>query len=93
MGGALPVLIPCWINSVYPISDEDLENTPVTVHKNTIAAKYEPADVKSVVNKLIRTAQGVKVSPGLDLPEHLTELYNKSSKALSESDSRKLKEF
>jgi hypothetical protein len=29
----------------------------------------------------------------LDLPEHLTELYNKSLKALSESESRKLKEF
>ena len=33
------------------------------------------------------------MSPGIDLPGHLTELYNKSSKALSESDSRKFKEF
>jgi hypothetical protein len=42
----------------------------VTVHKNTIAAKLEPADIKAVVSKLIRRPEGVNVSPGLDLPEH-----------------------
>ena len=37
MGGALPVLIPCWINSVYPISDEDLENTSWNFNKNSLS--------------------------------------------------------
>ena len=70
----------------------NFSHQPVTVYKNTIAAKYEHADVKTVVNKPIRV-HDVNVLPGLDLSEHLTELYNKSSKALSESDSRKFKEF
>ena len=80
-------------SNVIPLRVVNFSHQPVTVHKNTIATKFEPADVKVVVNKLIRRVQGVNVSPGLDLPEHLTELYNNSSKALSESDSRKLKEF
>ena len=79
-------------SNVIPLRVVNFSHQPVTVHKNTIATTFEPADVKVVVNKLIRRAQGVKVSPGVDLPEHLTELYNKSSKPLSESDSRKLKE-
>ena len=76
-----------------PLIVANFSHQPVTVHKNTIAAKFEPVDVKAVVDKPIRRVQCVNVSPGLYLPEHLTELYNKSSRALSESYSRKLKEF
>ena len=80
-------------SNVIPLRVVNFSRQPVTVHKNTIATKFEPVDAKVVVNKLIRRVEGVNVSPGLDLPEYLTELYNKSSKALSESDSRKRKEF
>jgi len=79
-------------SNVIPLRVANFSHQPVTVYKNTIAAKYEHADVKTVLNKPIRV-HDVNVLPGLDLSEHLTELYNKSSKALSESDSRKLKSF
>ena len=80
-------------SNVIPLRVANFSHQPVTVHKNTIAAKFEPADVKAVINNPIRRVHGVHVSPGLDLPEHLTEMYNKSSKSLTESDGRTLKEF
>ena len=67
-------------SDVIPLRVANFSHQPVTVHKNTIAAKFEPADVKAVVNKPIRRVHGVNVSPGLDLPEHLTESYKKKLK-------------
>ena len=71
-------------SNVIPLRVSNFSHQPVTVHRNTIAAKFEPADVRAVVNRPITRVHCVNVSPGLDLPEHLTELYNKSSKASSD---------
>ena len=69
-------------SNVIPLRVANFSHQPVTVHKNTIAAKFEPDDVRTVVNKPIRRVHGVNVSPVLDLPDHLTELYNKAQKHL-----------
>ena len=71
-------------SNVIPLRVSNCSHQLVTVHRNTIAAKFEPADVRAVVNKPITRVLCVNVSPGLDLPEHLTELYNKSLKASSD---------
>ena len=71
-------------SNVIPLRVSNCSHQLVTVHRNTIAAKFEPADVRAVVNKPITRVHCVNVSPGLDLPEHLTELYNKSLKASSD---------
>jgi hypothetical protein len=60
-------------SNVIPLRVANFSHQPVTVYKNTIAAKFEPADVKTVVNKPIRV-HDVNMLPGLDLSEHLTEL-------------------
>jgi hypothetical protein len=62
-------------SNVIPLRVSNFSHQPVTVHRNTIAAKFEPADVRAVVNRPITRVHCVNVSPGLDLPEHLTELY------------------
>ena len=62
-------------SNVIPLRVSNCSHQLVTVHRNTIAAKFEPADVRAVVNKPITRVLCVNVSPGLDLPEHLTELY------------------
>ena len=51
-------------SNVIPLRVANFSHQPVTVYKNTKAAKFEPADVKTVVDKPIRRVQCVNVSPG-----------------------------
>jgi hypothetical protein len=65
-------------SNVIPLRVSNFSHQPVTVHRNTIAAKFEPADVRAVVNRPITRVHCVNVSPGLDLshisPYHRPDL-------------------
>ena len=66
----------------------------MTVHKNTIAATFEPADViQSVNDQAARTIAFTNSAPGTNVPDHLTDVFNESSDRLCESDKNKLKGF
>ena len=77
-----------------PLRVANLSEKPVIIHKNTVAATFEPADmIQSVSDQPVRTVTCTNSASGSDIPEHLTDVYNASSERLCESDKNKLKGF
>lgn len=74
-----------------PIRIINLSKEPCTVYRDTVAATYESVDIPDV--KRVEYVSVNKVEQTTELPEHMKEMFNKSTTNLTPEQIEKLKEL
>ena len=78
-------------SNIVPLRVANFSTEPKLVHKNTVAAIFETANVETTNS--VRRVEAVASSYEGVVPDHLIDLFNKSSEKLDESQKEQLKQF